>query len=93
MAKKIIASKGAAAKAKSASSASTSWTVIDDSRFADVQFDPRFMRPSKKTTKVKVDARFQAMLDPKNNDFDFQRTVFSDFLWFTVLMFTDISQM
>ncbi|KAJ2827162.1 pre-rRNA-processing protein esf1, partial [Coemansia sp. 'formosensis'] len=40
--------------------------VTDDSRFAHVQNDPRFIRPKKADTKVKVDKRFSHMIKDKD---------------------------
>ncbi|KAJ1824275.1 pre-rRNA-processing protein esf1 [Coemansia sp. RSA 2671] len=40
--------------------------VTDDSRFAHVQNDPRFIRPKKASTKVKVDKRFSHMIKDKD---------------------------
>ncbi|KAG0052009.1 pre-rRNA-processing protein esf1 [Gryganskiella cystojenkinii] len=39
--------------------------VIKDSRFSHVHRDPRFMRPTKKDSKVTVDSRFSGMLKGK----------------------------
>lgn len=70
---------------KSTPKSSGSQWIVQDSRFAEVQSDPRFMRPPKKLAKVKVDERFRAMLNPKNKDFDFQRKLFPYF--FTIRCF------
>ncbi|KAJ2642099.1 pre-rRNA-processing protein esf1, partial [Coemansia sp. RSA 1694] len=40
--------------------------VTDDVRFAHVQSDPRFIRPKKADTKVKVDKRFSHMIKDKD---------------------------
>ena len=39
--------------------------IIKDARFAHVHRDPRFMRPTKKDSKVTVDSRFSSMLKGK----------------------------
>ncbi|KAJ2815441.1 hypothetical protein IWW50_006828, partial [Coemansia erecta] len=44
--------------------------VTEDKRFSHVQDDPRFARPKKSHTKVKVDKRFSRMID----DADFTET-------------------
>jgi len=40
--------------------------VVKDDRFDKASYDPKFMRPKKELTKVKIDSRFTQMLtDPK----------------------------
>ncbi|CAG7920825.1 unnamed protein product [Penicillium olsonii] len=48
--------------------------VITDSRFENIQTDPRYRLPSKRQTHVKLDKRFQHMLDDK----DFSRNAAVD---------------
>ncbi|KAJ5123572.1 hypothetical protein N7448_009669 [Penicillium atrosanguineum] len=48
--------------------------VITDPRFANIQSDPRYRLPSKRQTHVKLDKRFQHMLDDK----DFSRNAAVD---------------
>ncbi|KAJ5908889.1 hypothetical protein N7495_001571 [Penicillium taxi] len=61
-------------KSKKTGSKGEAGQVITDPRFASIQSDPRYRLPSKRQTHVKLDKRFQHMLDDK----DFSRNAAVD---------------